>query len=55
MVGADIVLGLLQVDPGLAAVGRVDLGHKRRGDLDVADMDVDVKKFEDMFVELMSK
>ena len=34
--GADVVLGLLEVDTGLAAVGRVDLGHQRRGDLHVA-------------------
>ena len=29
VVGADVVLGLGQVDPGLAAVGGVDLGHER--------------------------
>ena len=33
VVGAGVVLALRQVDPGLAAVGRVDLRDERRGDL----------------------
>ena len=33
--GADEVLALGQVDPGLAADGRVDLGQQRGGDVDV--------------------
>ena len=33
VVGADVVLGLGEVDAGLPAVGRVDLGHERRRDL----------------------
>ena len=36
VVGADVVLALGQVDAGLAAVGRVDLGHQRGRHLDVA-------------------
>ena len=36
MKGPDVILGLLEVDTGLAAVGGIDLGHERRGDLHVA-------------------
>ena len=36
VVGADVVLGLGQIDAGLAAVGRVDLGNQRRRNLDIA-------------------
>ena len=37
VVGADVVLGLGEVDPGLAAVGGVDLRHQSRRHLDIAD------------------
>ena len=37
VVGADVVLGLGEVDPGLAAVGRVDLRDERRRHLDDRD------------------
>ena len=37
MEGADVVLGLGQVHPGLAAIGRVDLGHQRGRHLGEAD------------------
>jgi len=37
VVGADVVLRLRQVDPGLAAVGRVHLCDERRRDLDERD------------------
>ena len=33
MVGADVVLGGGQIDAGLAAVGGIDLGDERRGDV----------------------
>ena len=37
VVGADVVLGRRQVDAGLAAVGRIDLGDQRRRHLDDGD------------------
>ena len=37
VIGADVVLGLGQVDPGLAAVGGIDLGDERGRHLDHAD------------------
>ncbi len=37
MEGPDVVLALGQIDPGLAAVGRIDLGDERRRHLDDRD------------------
>ena len=46
LVGADVVLGLGQIDPGLAAVSAVDLGDERRRDLDQLDPALECRRAE---------